>query len=257
MNASMAHPVSGEVPLLRLSDVSKRFGGVLALRDVSMDVGEGELVALIGPNGAGKSTLFKVICGVIKPDSGRIYFMGRDITGLPPERICRMGIARTHQVPRPFVGMSVLENVLVPASHARGLDMHRAEDLARDILSAVGLGRKADASIDSLTLYERRMLEIARALAADPRLLLLDEPFAGLNPEEAEEALELVRKLKVERRISIIWVEHVMGLLRRTADRVVVLNQGEKIADGTFREVVHSAQVITAYLGEKILDDIG
>jgi branched-chain amino acid transport system ATP-binding protein len=243
--------------LLRLVDVSKSYGGVSALRNVSLDVGEGELVALIGPNGAGKSTLFKVICGVVRPDSGRVYFAGRDITGLPPERICVMGIARTHQTPRLFGGMSVLENVLVPASHAGGLDMRRAIGKSMEILRAVGLERKAGARADSLTLYERRMLEIARALAANPRLLLLDEPFAGLNPEEAEEALALVRGLRDEYRMSVIWVEHVMGLLRKVVDRVVVLNQGEKIADGSFRSVIHSAEVIAAYLGEKILDDIG
>ena len=244
-------------PLLKLVDVSKNYGGLRVLKDVSLEVGERELVALIGPNGSGKSTLFKVICGVLKPDSGRIYFMGRDITGLPPEKVCSMGIARTHQIPRPFNGMSVLENVLVPASYIRGLDMRRAESLAREILRMVGLEGKAGVPAGSLTLYERRMLEIARALAADPKLLLLDEPFAGLNPEEAEDALRLVKDLKAERGMSIIWVEHVMGLLRKAADRVVVLNQGEKIADGAFREVVHSAQVISAYLGEKILDEVG
>ncbi len=244
-------------PLLKLVDVSKNYGGLRVLKDVSLEVGERELVALIGPNGSGKSTLFKVICGVLKPDSGRIYFMGRDITGLPPEKVCSMGISRTHQIPRPFNGMSVLENVLVPASYIRGLDMRRAESLAREILSMVGLEGKAGVPAGSLTLYERRMLEIARALAADPKLLLLDEPFAGLNPEEAEDALRLVKDLKAERGMSIIWVEHVMGLLRKAADRVVVLNQGEKIADGAFREVVHSAQVISAYLGEKILDEVG
>ncbi|MFP3401625.1 MAG: ABC transporter ATP-binding protein [Nitrososphaeria archaeon] len=243
--------------LLRLVKVSKSYGGVPVLRDVSLDVGEGELVALIGPNGAGKTTLYNVICGVVRPDSGRIYFMGRDITGLPPERICRMGIARTHQVPRPFGNMSVLENVMVAASHAGGLDMGRAAEAAMEILRTVGLAGKAHARADSLTIYELKVLELARALAARPRLLLLDEPFASLSPWRAEEALALIRRLRDEERITIIWVEHVMGLLRKAADRVVVLSQGEKIADGPFRSVVHSAEVMAAYLGEKIVDDVG
>ncbi len=244
-------------PLLRVVDVTKRFGGIFALKGVSLEVREGELVALIGPNGSGKSTLFKVICGILRPDSGRIFFMGRDITGLPPERICRMGIALTHQVPRPFRGMSVLENVMVAAAHARGLDMRRAEEKAREVLGFVGLGRKSDLPVESLVLYERRLLEIARALAAEPRLMLLDEPFAGLGPEEAEEALTILGRLRSEKGITMVWVEHVVGLLRKVADRVVVLDQGEKVADGPFRAVVHSAQVIRAYLGEKIADDVG
>ncbi|MGC8969247.1 MAG: ABC transporter ATP-binding protein, partial [Conexivisphaera sp.] len=189
--------------------------------------------------------------------SGRVYFEGRDVTGMPPESVCRMGIALTHQIPRPFHRMTVLENVLVPASHSRGLDLRRAEEVALAALKEVGLEHKAHSPAESLALYERRMLEVARALATDPKLLLLDEPFAGLNPEEAERALELVRRLRDERGMSMIWVEHVMGLLRKAANRLVVLNQGEKIADGPFREVVHSAQVISAYLGEKIVDDVG
>jgi branched-chain amino acid transport system ATP-binding protein len=228
---------------LRVEHVVKSFGGLRAISDVSLEVRAGEILGLIGPNGAGKSTLINCISGVYKPNSGRIWLGKRDITGRSPHAVCRAGIARTFQIPRPFPRLTARENVQV-ASFRRGDD-------ALDALGRVGLAAKADVLARDLTFHERRKLEIARALAARPRFLLLDEVMAGLNPTETAEMVDLVRHLRQELGLSMLWVEHVMGAIMECADRLVVLHQGSLLAEGSPREIANNPQVIEVYLGER------
>ncbi|MFP3137822.1 MAG: ABC transporter ATP-binding protein [Nitrososphaeria archaeon] len=234
--------------VLEIIDVSKYFGGVHALDKLTITVQENTITAIIGPNGAGKTTLFGVITGVIKPDSGRVIFAGRDITRMPPHKISKLGIARTHQIPAPFLSMSVIENVMVAALYAGGFSMTKAQDFAQKKLEEVGLINKAYAPASTLTVYEMRLLEMASALASNPRLLLLDEPFAGLNPKESEEALNIIDNIKKKYGLTIIWVEHVIGLLRYLADHIIFLHQGRKLVEGKFDELLKNELVIR-YLG--------
>ena len=235
--------------LLELERVGKRFGGLDANRDVSFAVAEGEVVGLIGPNGAGKTTLFNCVSGFFPPTSGRIRFAGRDVTGWPPERVLHAGLARTFQVVRTFPDMTVRENVMVGA-FARTNRAATARAAAEELLTVTGLAAKADAPGASLTIAEKKRLELTRALATRPRLLMLDEVMAGLNPRERAEAVALIRAIRA-RGVTILLVEHVMEVLMPISDRVVVLDSGAKIAEGPPAAIARDPAVIAAYLGEK------
>jgi branched-chain amino acid transport system ATP-binding protein len=237
--------------LLSLRQVSKRFGGVVAVDAVDLDVHPGEILGLIGANGAGKTTLFSLIAGNERPSSGEIHFDGARIDGLAPDRICRRGIARAFQIVRPFAEMTVLENVMVGAlfGKSRIKSQARAEPLARAILEATGLGARADSRASQLTLAGRKRLEIARALATQPRLVLLDEVMAGLTPTEIDEAVALIQRAQQRYGLTVIVIEHVMRALMRLAERIVVLHHGAKLAEGTPAEVTRNPVVIDAYFG--------
>lgn len=237
--------------LLEGSDVTKRFGGLVALNKVSFYVGEGEVVGLIGPNGAGKTTLFNVVSGALKPDAGKIVFNGKDITGLAPYKVCRLGIARTFQVPKPFPNMTVYENLLASASFgcAKEGGPGLGQEL-RQILSRLGLDKKGHVLASNLTIFEQRMLELARALAMKPRLLLLDEVLAGLNLTEVAQVLKVIEALNVDEGITIFMIEHNMRAIMEISDRIIVLHQGVKIAEGEPREIARDPEVVKVYLGE-------
>lgn len=238
-------------PMLEVKNLSKYFGGLAALRDISFKY-YGGIMGIIGPNGAGKTTLFNVLSGVYKPSRGKVYFIGNDITGLPPHKITKLGIARTFQIPRPFGRETVKENVMAAAIYGRQerLSSRQVEDEVMKALEFVGLDRKAEIKASALNIFERRALEFARALATKPKLLLIDELAAGLTPSEVDKITELVRTIN-SRGIAVIWVEHIMRAIMRAADRVLVLNFGELIADGRPEEVASNPEVIKAYLGEE------
>jgi len=244
------------VALLEVQQVSKRFGGVRALDDVTLAVEAGQLVGLIGPNGAGKTTLFNVVAGAIAADGGRVWFRGRDITGLPPHAVCHAGIARTFQVVQPFARLTVLENVVAGWLFGRrgaGGRIRRAaaEGGARELLEYGKLGAKAGRPAGTLTLSERKRLEMVRALATGPDLLLLDEVLAGLNPQETEEMTAIVRRLVRDLGLAVLLIEHNMRAVMALSERVVVLNYGTVIARGEPAQVARDPAVVTAYLGER------
>jgi len=243
--------------LLSLKNVAKSFKGLMAVDFVTVDVNEGEILGLIGPNGAGKTTLFNLITGVYPPSKGQIIFDGQDITRIPPHKRCSMGISRTFQLVRPFPELTVLENVSVGRVYGRGStkSRHQAALDADKILDNVGLSDRAEVKAKSLTLVDRKRLELARALATNPKLLLLDELLAGLNPSEVVAAMELIKGIR-DMGITIIMVEHLVKAVFGIADRIVVLNAGDLIAQGVPKAVAQNRNVIDAYLGTSSHDQL-
>jgi branched-chain amino acid transport system ATP-binding protein len=236
-------------PILEVRGVSKRFGGLVAVSDVSFSIAEGEILGLIGPNGAGKTTLFNVVNGVYKADQGTITFAGKDITHLSPDKVVHLGLARTHQIVKPLNDLTLLDNVTVGACFGREyLDMAAARKVASEVLQQVGLGDRAGVLARSLTIAGKKRLEVARALAARPRLLLLDEVLAGLNPTEVATMIDLVRKIR-DTGVAVLMIEHLMQAIMSLSNRIVVLNLGRKLAEGLPDQVVHNSDVVEAYLG--------
>ncbi|HEU5321904.1 MAG TPA: ABC transporter ATP-binding protein [Methylomirabilota bacterium] len=237
--------------MLTLERVTKRFGGLTAVRGVSLEVGAGDLLGIIGPNGAGKTTLFNVIAGYYRPEEGRVLFEGRDVTGRPPHVVSRLGLTRTFQIVKPFGNLSVADNVMIGAlTRLPRTRPARAE--AERVIELCGLAPHARALARALPIALRKRLEVARALATRPRMLLLDEVMAGLNPAELAGLVELVRRVHADG-VTLIVIEHVMAAMMRLARRIVVLHHGERIAEGTPAEVVSDRRVIDAYLGEEFV----
>jgi len=237
-----------EAPILSVDGVSKHFGGIDAVIDLSFDVQTGEVVGLMGPNGAGKTTLINVLSGEYKPDSGTVKFKGKEITGLPPHKICHLGIARTYQIPQPFGKLTALQNVMVAARFGRGLDKEAAENEAAKILDIVGLSEKRDILAGDLVVITLKRLELARVLATHPTLLMIDEVAAGLTESEIPQLLGLLKRIH-EMGVTIILIEHVMKVMVEAVDRIVVMDKGMKIAEGIPKEVMEDKRVIEAYFG--------
>jgi len=240
-----------KAPILSVTKVNKHFGGLAAVVDLSFDVQAGEVLGLMGPNGAGKSTLLNIISGEYTPESGTVQFRGHDITTLPPHRICHLGIARTFQIPQPFVNLTVLQNLMVAAEYGRNLGKAAAENEALKMLDIVDLSEKKDMFARDLAAITLKRLELARALASDPTLLLLDEVAAGLTEEEIPRMLEILQQVHAMG-ITCILIEHVMRVMTKAVDRIIVLDKGMKIAEGTSNEVMEDRKVIEAYLGEVV-----
>lgn len=243
--------------ILEIRDLYKSFGGVHAVNDVSMTINKGQVVGLIGPNGAGKTTLMNLICGYYKADKGTVKFNNIDITGKEPNQICRLGISRTFQIPRPFPDMTALANVMVGTMCGKRRPNMSFGDAGLDAsycLQFVGLFSKRNVLARDLTLFELRALEVARVLATSPKLILIDEVMAGLNPGEASHAIKLIKKMMDEYHVTVLWIEHVMKVLMEAADHVEVLHFGEKLICGKPDKVCNDLRVIEAYLGAKIDD---
>jgi branched-chain amino acid transport system ATP-binding protein len=235
-------------PILALEKISKRFGAVVVASEIDLVAQAGEALGIIGPNGAGKTTLFGIMTGTIRPDGGRVMFAGEDITRLTPEQRCRGGIARAFQVPQPFAGMTVFENLVVAAAFGRGRRERDVYQSCGDILEQCGLAAKANRLAGALTLLDRKRLELARALATDPKLLLLDEVAGGLVDHECAELVALIKQLRATG-MSIIWIEHVVHALTAVVERLVVLHGGRLIADGDPASVIRSPAVAEIYMG--------
>jgi branched-chain amino acid transport system ATP-binding protein len=238
-----------EAPILSVDRVSKHFGGVLAINNLSFDVYPGEVVGLMGPNGAGKTTLLNVITGVYKPDAGTIEFRGNTITGLPPHKICRLGIARTYQIPQPFGNLTAMQNALLAATYARKRSKYAAEAEAAKVIDVVGLTEKKYMLAKDLLVVTLKRLELARALATSPTLLLMDEVAAGLNEVEIAEVLDILKEV-CRMGITVILIEHIIKVMVEAVDRIVVIDKGGKIAEGMPKEIMENKGVIKAYLGD-------
>jgi len=236
--------------LLEVSRLTKRFGGFTAVSGVSFDVAEGEILGLIGPNGSGKSTTFNLVAGALKPDSGSVRFCGADIAGLPAYRVAHAGIGRTYQIPRPFKKLSVLENVALAAFYGSNARVSREKSfaLASETLKLVGLQETGVVGLGAAAL---KKLELARALATQPRLLLADESLNGLDHSEMEQAADMLQRIRREKGLTIVWVEHIMGVLMRVVDRVVVLDHGEVIFTGAPKDAQNDKRVVEVYLGSE------
>ncbi len=243
--------------LLQLKSLNKTFNHFCALANIDFSVSEGEIVGLVGPNGAGKTTLFNLICGRYKPSSGHILFKKVDITNLKPHAICRLGISRTFQSSRPFPGMSVLQNVMVGLVFGKGPSLHSRPDekqAAKELLDIVGISHKADTPAGRLTLSEQRRLDLARALATRPKLLLLDEVAAGFSPVLVKQAVELINRVR-RRGVTLLIIDHFLNLSLKVSDRLLALDHGEKIAEGPPRVVMKNPEVLRAYLGLRHADE--
>jgi branched-chain amino acid transport system ATP-binding protein len=235
-------------PILALAQISKRFGAIVVADRLELRLAPGEALGIIGPNGAGKTTLFGIVSGTVAPDGGQVLYQGTDITGLPPAQRCRLGIGRSFQIPQPFSGMSVFENLVVAAAFGGGRRERDAYESCMAILQRCGLAGKANRTAGSLTLLDRKRLELARALASDPAVLLLDEVAGGLTEHECRELIALIREIR-QSGVSIIWIEHVVHALLASVDRLLVLHNGAFIADGDPQAVIRSPQVVEIYMG--------
>jgi branched-chain amino acid transport system ATP-binding protein len=243
-----------QTTMLEVSDVRKEFGGLVAVDDVNFEIGEGEIVALIGPNGAGKTTLFNTITGVLSPEPGSsVRFDGTELTELESHEIARIGLMRTFQIVRVFDELTVLENAKAGAifGSQENIDDEEAERRAVEALEFIGLADKRDQLASSLTIVQQKQLELARALASQPRLVLMDEIASGLTPGEIENLTDIIRRIRDEKGISVFWIEHIMDAIMGTADRIIVLQSGRKLAEGTPEEIRNDDEVAEAYLGEE------
>lgn len=234
--------------VLKLHDLSRSFGSVTVLQGVSLDIKHGEILGVIGPNGAGKTTLFNLISGDLFPDAGTVSLLGRDVTRLPARARAPLGVARTYQIPRPFLNMTVKDNLMVGATHAGGLGLTAARQKADEVLQLTGLAHLADRPARETLLLDRKRLELARALATRPKLLLLDEIAGGLSDRECDPLIDILRKVHATG-VTIIWIEHVLHALVQLAERIVVLDAGELVADGPMAEIMASDQLRDMYLG--------
>jgi branched-chain amino acid transport system ATP-binding protein len=240
-------------PFLEVEDLSVSFGGVRALHSVTFRLEPGRIIGVMGPNGAGKTTLFNLITGVHRPSSGKIRFSGTELQGLPPSRICHTGIARTFQSGRPFTNLTARENVLIGLFYGGGRPWSRkaAQKEADRILEFIGMSRQGDRPVSSLNLMERKTVELARALATRPKLLMLDEPLAGLNPIDLDPAIAVIRRIRDELGVTVLWIEHIMQVLMKTCEHLLVLHHGEKLAEGSPTDVAANRTVVDAYFGKK------
>ena len=237
--------------LLSLDGLSKNFGSLKVTDDITLDVPEGQALGVLGPNGAGKTTLFNLISGDLWPDRGGVLFQGENVTRLLPHQRCRRGIGRTYQIPHPFIGMTVFENLLVAATHGAALHEHEAYSVCVDVLERTGLKKRANALAGSLTLLDRKRLELARALATRPKLLLLDEIAGGLTDHEALALVDLINEIRASG-ISLIWIEHVVHALLKVADRLMVIDFGAMLAEGEPQAVMDNPEVRRVYMGIEV-----
>ncbi|MBW2327631.1 MAG: ABC transporter ATP-binding protein, partial [Deltaproteobacteria bacterium] len=243
--------------VLQLQELSKTFNGICVLNNIDFTMNEGEIVGLVGPNGAGKTTLFNLISGRLRPSTGKILFEGKDITGFKPHTVCKLGISRTFQSSRPFSRMSTLQNVLAGQVFGKGFSLHtRPEDkqMAHELLDVVGIAHKAETLAVNLTLSEQRRMDLARALATRPKLLLLDEVAAGFSPVLVKQAIKLINRVR-ERGVTLLIVDHFLNLSLKVADRLLALDHGEKIAEGPPNIVMKNREVLRAYLGMRYQDE--
>ncbi|MBS7647464.1 MAG: ABC transporter ATP-binding protein [Candidatus Bathyarchaeia archaeon] len=235
-------------PIIKVSSLTKRFGGVTAVSNFSFELIRGEKLGLIGPNGAGKTTLFNLLTGAYRPDAGKIEFEGINIVGLPPHKICRLGLVKTHQTPQHFWTLTVRENLMVPLLSSRNVKHRDAEEECSKILKLVGLDYRKNVPANALLPTELRRLEVARALATKPKVLLLDEPFAGTREKEAEELIRIIDEIR-KMGVTIMLIEHRVGVVAKMIERLIVMHKGEKLAEGTPQEILKSKAVVEAYLG--------